>query len=118
MFLSEIVCSSLPALDNGAVVYAVDTSSPFNCLTTATYSCSTGFALINGARERTCVGSSAGPGEWSGTGPSCESKLSFEQVQNLMIIYNYNYINFNIWLLIIKNNFIHPYISIFVNFNT
>ncbi len=66
------MCFSLPVPDNGAIIFANDTISPFDYETTATYSCSTGFALVNGARVRTCVGSSTGPGEWSGAGPFCE----------------------------------------------
>ncbi|XP_064387965.1 uncharacterized protein LOC135336171 isoform X3 [Halichondria panicea] len=70
---SEIVCTNLPSLTNGVVTFATDITSPFEYQTTATYSCDTGYGLFGGDRMRTCVGSSSGPGEWSGTVPTCEA---------------------------------------------
>ena len=59
---------------NGLITYATDLTDPFDYQTTATYSCSSSYGLSGGDRVRTCVGSSAGPGEWSGTAPVCERK--------------------------------------------
>ena len=49
-----------------------DTMAPFDYQTTATYTCDVGFGLLGGDLLRICVGSSSGPGEWSGTAPTCE----------------------------------------------
>ena len=62
----------MTAPTNGIITYAADTTSPFDYQTTASYSCDTGFGLSGGDSVRTCVSSSAGPGEWSGTAPTCE----------------------------------------------
>ena len=74
-FFLEIVCNSLLALANGMITYATDTNAPFDYQTTASYSCSSGYGLSGGDRVRTCVGSSAEPGEWSGTAPTCEGQF-------------------------------------------
>lgn len=44
---------------------------PYDFLTTATYSCNTRYGLSRGNRVRTCISSSAGPGEWNGAAPFC-----------------------------------------------
>ena len=54
--------------------------APFDYLTTATYSCNTGFGLSGGDTIRTCVGSSSGPGEWDGTAPTCERECFITEV--------------------------------------
>ena len=92
LFLSStaIMCPDLSEPDNGFVTFAVDTSSPYDYLTMATYGCNTDYGLSSGENVRTCVLSSIGGGEWSGNAPSCEG------VQKLMIIAtysNYNYVN-------------------------
>ena len=69
---TAVKCSSLVAPTNGMITYATDTTAPFDYQTTATYSCISGFGLSGGDRVRTCVSSSAGPGEWSGIEPTCE----------------------------------------------
>ncbi len=74
---------------NGLVTYATDTTSPFDYQTTATYSCDTGYGMSGGDTVRTCVSSTAGPGEWSGTVPTCEGVYSC--VSNLVINYGCNY---------------------------
>ena len=57
---------------DGFITYSGDISSFFPFLTNVNYSCSSGFGLSGGDRVRTCVGSLAGPGEWSGIAPTCE----------------------------------------------
>ncbi len=54
------------------ITYTTDTMAPFDYQTTATYTCDVGFGLLGGDLLRICVGSSSGPGEWSGTAPTCE----------------------------------------------
>ena len=71
-FLLEIVCYSLPALANGLITYATNTTASFDYQTTASYSCGSGYGLSSGDKVRTCVGSQAGPGEWSGIAPICQ----------------------------------------------
>ncbi len=58
---------------NGAITFSPE-SFPTDYQTTASYSCNTGYGLSGGDRERTCVSSSSGPGEWSGIAPRCEGK--------------------------------------------
>ena len=69
---TAITCSGLSTPSNGIITYTTDTTAPFDYLTTATYVCNTGYGLSGGNRVRNCVGSVAGPGEWSGTAPTCE----------------------------------------------
>lgn len=69
---TAVVCSSLALPSNGFITYAIDTTSPFDYQTTATYGCNPGFGLSNEDRVRTCVSSATGPGEWNGTAPACE----------------------------------------------
>ncbi len=74
---TAITCTSLSAPSNGDIVFATDTTEPFNYQTTAAYSCNTGYKLLLtvGDRVRICVGSNAGPGEWIGAAPTCEGIL-------------------------------------------
>ena len=74
---TAITCSSLSPPTNAIINYATDTISPFDYRTTATYVCDSGFGLSGGNRVRTCVGSSAGPGEWNGTAPTCQGQTFF-----------------------------------------
>ncbi len=74
LFTVEIVCSDLTDPYNGVITYTTDTIAPFDYQTSATYSCDGGFGLLGGDLLRSCVGSSSGPGEWSGTAPIYEGK--------------------------------------------
>ena len=69
-----IVCSELPALENGMISYGPDSEGPeYDLSTVATYTCNEGFALVGGDRMRTCVDVSNGPsGEFNGTAPTCQ----------------------------------------------
>ena len=70
---TDITCSRLTDPSNGVITYTTDTTAPFDYQTTATYSCDNGFRLSAvGSTIRNCVGSNAGPGEWSGAAPICE----------------------------------------------
>ena len=71
---TAVTCPSLGLLSEGVISYNSDTTAPHDFMTTATYTCNTtDYGLsTSGDRVRTCVGSSAGPGEWSGTAPICE----------------------------------------------
>ncbi len=71
---TAITCSGLSDPTNGMVNFAVDTTSPFDYQTRATYSCNSGYGLTSGDTVRTCEGSRNGPGEWTGTAPFCEGK--------------------------------------------
>ena len=71
----EIVCSDLPLLINGVIVFSTDTTAPFDYLTTATYNCDIGYGLSGGDTVRNCVGSNQGGEKWNGTAPVCQGKL-------------------------------------------
>ena len=61
---------------NGGIVYASDTSAPYDLGTTATYSCNSGYSLV-GDEVRTCGGDgSSTMGVWDLSEPSCECKLA------------------------------------------
>ncbi len=59
-------------LDAVITFSSVSTLPPFSYQATATYSCAVGFRVTSGDGVRTCIGSTEGPGEWSGTAPTCE----------------------------------------------
>ena len=59
-------------LDAFITFSSVFTLPPFSYQANATYSCEVGFRLSSGNRVRTCIGSTEGPGKWSGTAPTCE----------------------------------------------
>ena len=71
---SAIMCSELPALENGEISYGPDSEGPdFDLNTVATSSCNEGFVLVGEDQMRTCVDVSNGPsGEFNGTAPICE----------------------------------------------
>ncbi len=69
---AAITCSGLSDPTNGIITFTMDTDSPFDYQTAATYSCNIGFGLTSGDSVRMCLGSSEGPGEWNGTAPFCE----------------------------------------------
>ena len=71
-----IVCAVLTDLLNGNIVYASDTTDPFDFGTTATHSCNMGFSLVGGP-VRTCDGDGSSiNGVFDGTAPTCERKNS------------------------------------------
>ena len=71
--LTAIECPRLTAPTNGFVDYTPTSDTfPFDYLTTGTFRCRFGYRLAGGNTVRTCVGSSSGPGEWTGTDPICE----------------------------------------------
>ena len=70
-----IECAALNVPDNGLITFDPDMTAPHSFTTTATYGCSSGYGLSGGDRVRSCVESSAGPGEWSGTEPTCQGYI-------------------------------------------
>ncbi len=85
LLFTAITCTSLIAPSNGDIDFVTDTTEPFDYQTTATYSCTTGYKLLltAGDRVRICIGSNAGPGEWSGAAPNCEGTLQHSNMQEL-----------------------------------
>ena len=75
----------MPSPTNGFVTYSPDTTAPFDYLTMATYGCNTGYGLLAGDRMRSCIASSQGGGEWSGTAPVCDGMES----QYLNVTHNF-----------------------------
>ena len=65
------MCPTLLSPANGFITFTEGSSSSLQFMTNATYGCNTGYGLSGGDRVRTCVGSVVGPGEWSGTEPTC-----------------------------------------------
>ena len=64
-------------LTNGAIVYASDTTAPYDFGTTATHSCNSGYSLV-GVEVRTCGGDgSSVTGGWDSSEPTCERTLAF-----------------------------------------
>ncbi len=75
-----LMCTNLPAPDNGIVIYSTDTTSPYDFGTVATYICDTGFGLT-GEATQTCDGYDSSPiGVWSGQASICDG-------QSIMSIY-------------------------------
>ncbi len=72
-FFTAVICPNLPVPENGFIVFAVDTSAPYDYLTMATYQCNEGYGLsASGDSVRTCILASSGGGGWSGEAPICE----------------------------------------------
>ena len=63
LLYTDVDCGSLTDPENGAVNF---TTTTFNSV--ATYSCETGYNLVDGDMMRTCLAS----GTWSGSNPSCK----------------------------------------------
>ncbi len=74
---TAILCESIPNPDNGFIRFSESSSDAFNFETTATYVCNDGFGLSGRNINRTCVVSDNGPGEWTGTAPTCEGELIY-----------------------------------------
>ena len=62
-------CPDLPSLTNGMITYSEESPGSRPFLSTATYSCNTGYTLNGGSTTRTC-----GSGVWSGSPPVCQRK--------------------------------------------
>lgn len=79
----EITCGELTEPTNGYISYTFDTTAPFDFQTNASYACNTGYGLFGGNTIRTCVESTAGPGEWTGYAPTCEGiiRMLFHNVR-------------------------------------
>ena len=81
-------------LTNGAMVYASDTTAPYDFGTTATHSCNSGYSLV-GVEVRTCGGDgSSVTGGWDSREPTCERTLAILTSSTpLLLYYNYSYNN-------------------------
>ncbi len=58
MSVAAIECPPLPAITNGVITYAADTTSDYDLGTVATYTCNAGYFLdlsFGGFEMRTCV---------------------------------------------------------------
>ncbi len=76
--IAAIECPRLTAPTNGFVDYTPSSDTfPFDYLTTGTFRCRFRYRLAGGDTVRTCVGSSSGPGEWTGTDPICEGWYNY-----------------------------------------
>ena len=72
LYHTAIKCPTLTSPSNGMIQFSDSSASP-GFLTTATYSCATGYGLSGGDEVRTCVAAGTGTGgDWSGVPPSCE----------------------------------------------
>ena len=71
---TAIVCSELPAIDNGMISYGPDSEGPdYDLSTVGTYTCDVGFELVGEDQIRTCVDVSNGlSGKFNGTAPICQ----------------------------------------------
>ena len=68
----EVVCSDIPDPENGDIMFAEGTTSPFEVGTIATYICNLGYSLMGGDSARTCEGDGTQEyGMWSGLAPEC-----------------------------------------------
>ena len=73
----EIFCSSLLALQNGAIRYRTDKMEPFHIRTVAFHSCDEGYYL-KGNEQRTCTGDGLSVvGSWSGFAPNCTGTVGY-----------------------------------------
>ncbi|XP_064387502.1 uncharacterized protein LOC135335845 isoform X3 [Halichondria panicea] len=83
-------CDALPGIDNGEISYNIDKLDNFPDGTVATYTCNSGYILMNGDLMRTCevqVGSSLG--SFGGTEPECIPLCDeLAMITNGMIVYN------------------------------
>ena len=98
------MCLDIPDPINGQIIFDPDTHSPFLFGTVASYSCFfdgenlIAFGLTGGNHTRTCDGDGSHYiGNWTGTAPTCESKmipmqlsLAKNQFQSL-IVYTRDY---------------------------
>ncbi len=69
-----LTCVDLPTPVNGAITFS--SLAPYEFGATASYSCNTGYGLGGGDVTRSCGGDgSSTNGGWSGTPPTCNSKI-------------------------------------------
>ena len=73
---AALMCTDLPAPDNGQVSYSPDTIPPYEFGTEATYTCNTGFGISSGNRTRTC-GDINSEEMWYGVAATCDRKFIY-----------------------------------------
>ena len=75
MYSTEILCPELPVLGNGTItIVPGNTSTTLGLGFTATYSCNTGFVVVE-QTTRVCQDTNGGTvttGTWSGSEPTCQ----------------------------------------------
>ena len=78
------MCSPLDPLAIGSISYSPDSGGNFTIGTTATYSCSAGFALVGGDSIRSCMDDDQvdTEGVWSGTAPTCQGRWTVQFVSH------------------------------------
>ena len=77
--ITDTSCSTLPAVENGMIIYSTTTSMSYNYGTVATYQCDFGYELTGGGTVRTCTGDGSSPvGQWNGTDLTC-SGMYYDQ---------------------------------------
>ena len=74
---AALMCTDLPAPDNGQISYSTDTISPYDFGTEVTYTCNTGFGISSGNRTRTCGGLDINTeGVWNGVAVTCDREFT------------------------------------------
>ena len=88
MILLTIIAISCAPLDTSSLkygiisyftdsVWTVRVEDQYDCETTATYQCDSGYELTGGDTVRTCTGDGSSPeGQWSETAPVCTGKIT------------------------------------------
>ena len=81
-----IRCHTLPAVENGTVVYSSDSTEPYDYGTIATNQCDSGYELTGGDAVRTCTGDGSSPvGQWNGTAPACLGRGNINTCINFQV---------------------------------
>ena len=97
-----ILCTSLAPDVNGVIIFAPDSTEPFDFQTTATYGCNEGFFLLGNANydTRWCDGDGLSTsGVWNSTAPSCSGETSFIPYYYREKFNEYSPLCFLIWSL-------------------
>ena len=72
-------------IDNGRLVYSVNTTEFYDYGTTATYQCDSGYELTGGDTVRTCTGDGSSPaGQWNGTASNCTGNVHMHTYNTIL----------------------------------
>ncbi|XP_064386052.1 sushi, von Willebrand factor type A, EGF and pentraxin domain-containing protein 1-like [Halichondria panicea] len=86
-----IICSALPGIVNGMIIYFGNTTEPYDYRTTVRYQCHKGYAVKRGDSERTCTNTDDGrssEGQWSGTAAVCSALCDDITLTNGWVTYD------------------------------